>query len=290
MTTKTRIVIAGPESAGRDALASALCVQVIAQAELFVADTPGAFDPEAADICIWCTATFDTAEAREWDAVPSHLKGRSFLVPVADPNTLEVRFNEAQLARLQSLAGGAFHGVFPIVLGAPSGSAHAELATVLLEEIAIVLSGHKRREAKSAHPLGDHREKDPLPPEGTRGIEGDTDRSSQHNAIQVAARLGLAVLAGYSDALTTEIADDDPETIARVLSICSAAADELAEAMHPYWNAEGPISEMAFVAEDTRTAADSILLLSVEGGVEQAVCAVTTLLQLRRDLEALDAA
>lgn len=70
MTSKTRLLIAGPESAGRHALTNAMCARPIPEAELFVADAAAAFDPINTDICIWCANSFSESEFQVWQKVP----------------------------------------------------------------------------------------------------------------------------------------------------------------------------------------------------------------------------
>ena len=290
MTSKTRLLIAGPESAGRDALANAICARPISEAELFVADTPAAFDPNNADICIWCTATFSSSELQVWQKVPDRLKSLSFLVPTADTATFSERLNDAQMSYFQSIADSEFYGLFPIVLGAPPGTQNAELSSTLLREIAGMVSSQRAAAYVDAQSfLASQR--DEAPDRGAApNLTADTNQNANDQATQDAAQQALSVLAGYAKDLSPEMAGDDPEALTQILTICSAAAEALAEAMQTHLAGAGVSSEFALLSEDARTAADNILLLSVEGGLSQTICAVTTLLQLRRELEMLDAA
>ena len=290
MTSKTRLLIAGPESAGRDALANAICARAIPEVELFVADTPAAFDPSNADICIWCTATFSASELQVWQKVPDRLKSLSFLVPTADTATFSERLNDAQLSYFQSIAVSEFYGLFPIVLGAPPGTQNAELSSTLLREIVGMVSSQRAAAYVDAQRfLASHRdeaaERDAAP-----NLVADTNQNADDQATQDAAQQALSVLAGYAKDLAPEMAEDDPEALTQILTICSAAAEALAEVMQTHLGGAGVSSEFVLLSEDARTAADNILLLSVEGGLSQTICAVTTLLQLRRELEMLDAA
>jgi hypothetical protein len=290
IAAKTPILIAGPESAGRDALANALCAQAIPETELFVADTPAAFDPASADVCIWCTAAFSASEAQVWKMVPNRLKQMSFLVPVANQMTVPERLNEAQLSYLQAIATEEFYGLFPIVLGAQPGMHYAEFSTTLLGEIATVVSWQRTAATDKACAFVDTYCGNPTPPKSDDVDVAATSQLPQNAVIRNAAQHALSVLAGYAGDLAPEMAGDDPETLVRILTTCSTAADKLAETMHPHLNAGGASRELALLSEDARTAADNILLLSIEGGLEPAIFAVTTLLQLRRELEVLNAA
>ena len=289
IASKTRLLIAGPESAVRDALANAICARAMPDIELFVADTPAGFDPNGADICIWCTAVFSAAEVQVWQPLPDRLKRLSFLVPVADVTTLPERLSEGQLADLKIIAAKEFHGLFPIVLGAERGSQNAELSSILLREIESMVCALRLASYEEAQKFLASSDDEVPMPEAEPNTVAETGQGSDEVATQNAAQQALSILAEYTSDLAPEIVDDDPEVLGYILTNCVAAADALAEAMQAHLDAVAS-HELILLSEDARTAADHILLLSVEGGLTQTICAVTTLLQLRRELEVLNAA
>lgn len=290
LAAQTRILVAGPESAGRDVLVNALCAQALPGTVLRVADSFASFDPLAADICIWCTAEFSPAEAQLWNSVPDVLKDHSFLVPVADPATAPQRLHESQLAFLEGVAAEEFYGLFPIVVTAQPDTKQADMATALLRELTVMVSWEHAAEVDNALAFIDIYSGEATQPVAALIATGPSGSMLGSDPFQANIRAGLDAIAAYARDLAPEQASADPEGLSRILTACTAAAEDLAEALQTSSPAGGVCPELAPLEEDARAAADSILLLSMEGGLVQTIAAVTTLLQMRRALEVHHAA
>lgn len=289
LSAQTRILIAGPESAGRDFLVTALCAQALPGTVLRVADSLASFDSAAADICIWCTAEFTPAEAQLWYAVPNVLKDHSFLVPVADPSTLSHRLDDAQLAFLEGVAAEEFYGLFPIVITAQGEANQADTSAALLHELKVMLSWEHAAQVDNALAFVDIYSGEATQPVAALIESAGQVSSPGGEPLQQSVRAGLAAISAHARNLAPELATENPATWTRILAACAAAAEDLAEALQSPLPAGRVCPDLVPLHEDARAAADNILLLSMEGGLAPTITAVTTLLQMRRALEVHDA-
>jgi hypothetical protein len=210
-------------------------------------------------------------------------------VPVADPVTLSQRLHDAQLAFLEGVAAEEFYGLFPIVVTAQADACQADASAALLQELTVMVSWEHAAQVDNALAFVDIYSGAATQPVAALIESAAPVASPTTKPLQQSVRAGLAVISAYAHDLAPDLAIEDPAAWTRILAACTAAAEDLAEALQsPPVGMTCP--ELAPLCEEARAAADNILLLSMEGGLAPTITAVTTLLQMRRALEVHDAA
>jgi hypothetical protein len=77
------------------------------------------------------------------------------------------------------------------------------------------------------------------------------------------------------------LAQTDAE-FSKILTICEETSSEIADV---FSESRMSNSEFCMIKEEMLSAADKILLMSLEGGLAPAIAATTTILQIQRELE-----
>lgn len=283
-----RIVIAGPHATGRTVLFDILKAEALPRTSLTMQEEEADFHPEGADLCLWCTHSFDAEEQELWNRAPDRLKDHSLLVPMTDPENAPRHFSQAFLEALEQIAAEEFYGLFPVILPAQNAAEPTAQITELLGEVAGIVHAGMLADADNAqmflaaHASGTASAKvassQPVPAPVAALEKADLIVADDARAYQTtidALRHHLDGLAPFLHSLT----DTDSE---RILGLCETAATAASEA---FLTADPEAAAAHDLGNSLQAAADDILLLSLEGGVSPAITAVTTLLQIKRSLE-----
>lgn len=269
LTSDVEVVLAGPLEATKTQLAAAFQAHKLARAHVRVLPWPQQ-EPIRGDLCIWCTTGFDEEEQNRWTDAPERLKDHSFLVPV-----LPDSFAAGDLQRLEGIAEQEFFGFLPVPYDESLSQIPGKNLRALLQEVQrSVESGCAADEDHAQMFLSQHDPSHarvvPAQDPGDGPAQGSPFASALHIMQQ-----HIEDLAGVMEPQT----DDDCDMI---LTLCSEAA----EAVTDFFQTSGGASEVseAFL-EDLQSATDRVVLLSLEGGVTPTLMAVTTVLQMRRELE-----
>ena len=299
LSSAVRVVLMGPEGAGKAELYRALMATPLEDTVISV--SPGADEIPfgQADICVWCTSDFGTSEAMQWQNAPDRLKDHSFLVPIAGLTPALPGFTTEQLDVLGDVAAEEFHSMFPVTLGPQNKDSTLQALTT---EIArLVKSGRVADRDNVAFFLTTHRP-DPKAPSALTAQDPEADSPVQMVDVAMPSDLGAQVDDGASGEiyhrafnyicdhaadLPTVVPTEDAAEISLVLSICQETSEAVAEM---FSDSQATDPDFLLVKEDVLCAADKLLLMSMESGVAPAIAAVTTLLQTRREMQARIAA
>lgn len=248
------------------------------------------------DIALWCTEGFSPDEARIWAAAPESLKHHALLA-VQGAELDEV----ARMRRPREMAAAV---AVPMPGGRPSPAAllsrlEAEIDAALAEDLdAARLLLHRfgldaaepagagvspdRPEAAATAPAPEAAEAAVLQPEPPARPAAAPLPGADRTALLSEPILYLRRRArGLHAALAWPAEDDDWP--AAVLEQCCDTAEGLRERAADWAEDDAGLAELAaFVAE----AADTALLLQVEGGADRAEDAAALILQLRLAVEA----
>lgn len=307
LTGDVRVLVCGAPETAVAFIATELCTRALEDVVLIDPAGTDAAALDTADICLWCTHDFGDDEWEAWQAAPNRLKDHSFLVPVSPRRRIEDR---ARLARLQTIAEEEFYRLVPVWVGAedtaPDSAADLDrLARELTGKVSLgrVADMDHARYFLKTHPVAVVAPSSPaadppqapqaprlvppaataptpaLPPDPSAGV-GKPGRDPALRGLYVQALDRLLADIAPLEALAAAEGDRD---IAAILEICRIAGEALAEGFAPH-RAEDP--DFRALRDDVLSAADQILLLSLEQGALPAATAVTLLLQSRRDLEA----
>ncbi len=315
--TPVRIIILGPRPDQNAALLASLVPYMTAQdIYLELGDWPmTATTLRGIDSVIWATETFGADEAAIWEAAPDALKDHSFLA-VCDPP------NATLVAELADRTPDDFLGCCAVPM-AQGELAPQTLADELRSLVArgqqadhdnalIFLESNKGflpRAGEIFPPLTTAADAPPSPPPTAASPAPlptpvplpDKDRTAQGPAVTVPSPApdhmpisraadpdtpqglfenAFAFLQDRAMALAGVSLSDASAGPAAVLDICAAASEHLADLV----TAEPPSDETAEFRDDVLLAADNLVLMRLEDDTRSATDAVTTLLQLQKEL------
>lgn len=298
LTSDIRVVLLGPEGAGKTYLHEVLTAQALPQTTVRIADLSSGFRFDDAEVCIWCTSGFGPEEAEQWRQAPDRLKDHSFLVAVAAPETAAARHAQAQLNALDDIAMEEFYGLFPIVIGAQVPDVRANAVQDLFSEVANLVQLGLAADADNAQmfleihqpentperpniaviPARTQRPLAPEPPPQPADA-GMTKVCNAGTEIYRQAHSTLRDNAARLAPFTSASADAE---FSQILEICQETSEEIVDVFSKT-RLDNP--EFCILKEEMLSAADKILLMSLEGGVAPAIAATTTILQIKRELE-----
>jgi len=244
---------------------------------------------DRADIVLWCTEAFSPDEAALWALAPDALKDHSFLVLTQADRLAEAGVLQDRLSALQDIVAEEFHSLLPTTTAAlladaqedepapPAQFAASGLKALVDAVAAMVLQG-QRADLDSALLL---LERNGLlmgdPPVGLAPDPKDTPASKEFKTAQetlVERAYDLAEL-GFDGA------DDD---MSDIFELCGTIAEELVDAIEAEAARYPHLSAWRDSFQDGN---DKIMLMTMENDVRSASDAVTILLQMRRDMAAL---
>lgn len=278
LTTDIHIVLLGPETIGAAYLFDVLKSRALPRTDVQIVRFGAPFQFEQADLCIWCTTEFRAVEALFWDEAPDRLKDHSFLVPISDPAHAPHQFAPAQLDALGAVASEDFYGLFPVVMSQDAQGPQTSTVGALLEEVAQMVQRGLAADSDNARMFIElHRPKNSeIPPPQSAPVPTQTPE-----ALKV-YETALEKIRTHTAGLQPFLSAETPDEFSQVLSICEAASSDVAEV---FSKSRLPDPDFKMVKDDVLSAADTVLLLSIEGGCAPTTAAVTTLLQLRREME-----
>lgn len=294
LTSQVSVVLAGPEIAAKEYLYDILSEAALPQTGLTVLPWGDPLDHVRTDVCIWCTASFDVKEAAQWDTAPDRLKDHSFLAMFAGTSPAATELHAAFVARLQDIAAEEFYHLIEIAFGNRASSKPPKAVSELVSELSQMVHMGLAADMDNAHLfLKTHKMK---PLGNPAVISAVTTSAPEPTAPAVMPRSSnppeQSEVEVYEKALQTMQdhlvslkplmrARQDPE-FNQILELCKTTSEAVADVMHET-NLQVP--RFAALRDETMSAADTILLMSLEGGIAPAVSAVTTVLQLRREME-----
>ena len=215
-------------------------------------------DFSGTDIALWCSASFSDADLSLWEQSPDALKDHSYLVtPLADgaatpPEAISAAAAEWFLAAIGVPSDGGMHGL--------TGELDCRI--------------RRGREADQDAALLLIRK---------HGTEGSAPQPVHLPEAAAPAPAPQSGALAYLDQRATDLASGvDPDDAGAVLTFCAETCEFLADMLAPQADPR--------MADDLLSAADALVLMSVEGRTGSAVDAVTTLLQLRKELKTRQAA
>lgn len=221
--------------------------------------SPGLFS--GVDIAIWCSFAFGTDEQAFWAHAPEVLKDRSALVLLCDDPTDAGKGEEWDL--------------FDEVCAVPSthpASALSELANKLLHRVQAGL----RADADNAAFLI---ESCKLPEEDRVPAEPRSTPQPPKDGSSVLLSQLETMMAEHAATLRALELDDEP-LAAHTLSSCADLVEQMTDLI------ESAPSDLlsAPILEEIHETHDGIILMALEGNVTAAAEAITTLIQLRKEL------
>jgi len=241
-----------------------------------------------ADIVLWCTQRFEPAERALWASVPDGLKDHSFCIltkadAISQTGNLGHEINQIQgvvaeefhslipLATLQALsAGGPDGAVNDKLLAASGGKA---LMSALLNEVAL----GRQADLDNAQLF--------LKRHGVEDLQVPVIAEVSQQKVPSISDLSMSALK-YLQEQVQKIGDvappDDSDDAGDVLELCSQTANHVADIFIEQISTD---DDVLGLQGDLMEAADVILLLQLEEGVDPAADAVTVLLQIQRDLQ-----
>jgi len=223
------------------------------------APDPGSFS--RVDIAIWCSFAFGTDEQAVWAHAPDVLKDRSALVLLCDDPTDAGKGDEWDL----------FDDVIAIPLAHPK-SALSELANKLLHRVQAGLQADADNAAFliESCKLGEEYR----PP-----TEPLIAKQPPDDACSLLLSQLEKMMAEHAAALRALELDDEP-LAAHTLSSCADLVEQMTDLI------ESAPSDLlsASILEDIQETHDGIILMALEGNVTAAAEAITTLIQLRKEL------
>lgn len=225
-----------------------------------------AADFDHIDMAIWITARFDPPEQSLWASAPENLMDHAYLVAV-NPSP-------AMNGHLREMGRMWFLKYVPLLLTQP------DCCVALRDDISMrIRRGQQAGQDSAALFVEKHRH-------WLSGALPVTAVAKQPQAPQhpVADQHGLwsdgvAYLTAQAQSLAQiDLAASD-RAYTKVLSLCAETAEGLADLM-----ADAP-PEMSAFQQEVLMAADALVLMSVEDDEASAIDAVTTLLQLQKELQ-----
>ncbi|MEM9583131.1 MAG: hypothetical protein AAGA08_08450 [Pseudomonadota bacterium] len=222
-----------------------------------------------ADIVLWCTSRFDPSEAAQWSSAPERLKDHSFLVCFNGPLSLP----PSQQTALEQSVEEEFYAVRTINL---DQSDHKSAKELLADIFQIATSGRRADEDGAALLLKTY--------ETLLKVAIDTLAAADVVA-QPTSRVysqALSLIENCARQVADPLPEDDRTDLAKVLITCAETSQELAELFD---NANESGSDYEWLKRDVLMASDQLTLMTMEKGVQPAIDAVTTLVQLKRDIE-----
>ncbi|MEM9697832.1 MAG: hypothetical protein AAF943_03490 [Pseudomonadota bacterium] len=281
LTSDIEVVLAGPMGEPKAQLCEVLQRRNLPRTKIRLAQTDVVNDGRV-DVCIWCTEVFGPHEAASWHGAPDRLKDHSFLVPV-----LRQQGDPVDLDRLAEVAANDFFVLFPINSATLQRGQPKDEVEELTNEIEHMVRRGLAADADNAELfLSLHGESASL--NRPRAVRRSVPLLPRSTARAV-SRPHLSVFDKALETLEAELAPLSPfleqfdeADCDQIFSVCGdateAVADRLADA--------APSDERAqTLSQEVQSATDRILLLSLEGGLSPAAMAVTTVLQVKRDIE-----
>lgn len=285
LSSDIRVVLLGPGTEGKDYLQEVLTARALPRTKVRLVAWGDDVNFQDADICLWVTSWFEHAEAEQWQSAPDRLKDHSFLVPTADTDTAVARFGRARLSALGDIAAEEFYGLFPIVTRVGATDPQRDRIEGLVREVANMVRLGLQADADNAQMfLRLHQGKEVEPPQpAVSPLHPSTrDGPETRDAVTEVYRTALDALRHHTEALAPLVTASEDTDVLRILSICQETSAAVADVFSGSALRDPDFVE---IREDMLSAADRILLMSLEGGVAPAVAAVTTLLQIRREME-----
>lgn len=294
LTSQVSVVLAGPETAAKEYLRDILSEATLPQTALTILPWEAPLDHARTDVCIWCTASFDVEEAAQWQSAPDRLKDHSFLAMFTGINPAATHLHAAFSARLQDIAAEEFYHLIEITFGNRASSTPPKAISELVAELSQMVHMGLAADMDNAHLfLKTHKVKStgkaiPMPDVSRKEAAPSTCKQSQPSVIvnQQAEtevyKKALRTMQEHLLPLKPLMRAREEAEFNQILELCQATSEAVADVLS---ETEAQAPRFAALREETLSAADTILLMSLEGGIAPAVSAVTTVLQLRREME-----
>lgn len=244
---------------------------------------------ERADIVLWCTQSFSSDEARSWSTAPDALKDHSILVLTQADRLAEAGILQERVTALQEVAAEEFHSLLPTTTAplrpaiesgqpVPAEQFAAAGLKALVDAVSAMVSSGQRADLDNALLL---LEKNGLlagdPPANADESEqvqtSEEFKSAQQLLVERA--LDLAEM-GFDEA------EDD---MSEILALCGTISEELVDAI------DAEVVRYPHLApwrDSFQDGSDKVMLMSMENDTCSATDAVAILLQMRRDMAALE--
>lgn len=288
LTSDISVVLAGPEVDAKEYLHDVLAQTDLPQTSVAAVTWQDPLPSEQADICIWCTAAFDLEEAKQWQAMPDRLKDHSFLVVFSEMTLFDSKLDQVDLNRLADIAAEEFYALSHVNFGNRATTAQPDTVKALVQEVAKKVRMGLAADADNAELfVRTYQVK------SRAAVEVSTAEQPTPEVPSINSPNGpnpaSDVFKGALDVMSDHIAGLEPllnaqeETdFQKVLNICEETMSSAVDVLEGS-DIEDP--ELALIKDETLSATDTITLMSMEGGAGPAVCAVYTVLQLRREME-----
>ena len=224
---------------------------------------------------LWCTWQFEQAEEAQWSLSPDVLKDHSFIVGLhqgaADP---------AWQDDMQAVAQDMFVGFEPVQVEG-DGLDLTPLANRIAQRVDAGREADQDHAALFAQTHHAHvpSQTPPTPKQRCRDTLDAVPiaRAEPHESFAKA----LGHLQDSARKLSTVPVQDEKDTCRGVLEICSETAETLTGVIS---TDRSQTPDNRALVEDILTAADEVILMSLEETIGSATDAVTVLLQIRKDL------
>ncbi len=222
-----------------------------------------------ADIVLWCTLRFDPSEAAQWNSAPDRLKDHSFLVSFTGDGSLP----PSQQAALAASVEQEFYAAQQVNLNEPGQKS----AKRLLSDIYNIAQSGRRADQDGAAML--LKTYETLLKVTAGSVE--TPEVSVEPTSPVYAK-ALKVISDCAIDLSDPLPNEDRSDLAGVLMKCADASQTIADLFEDVAEED---AKFRTLRDDVLTASDQLTLMTMEKGVQPAIDAVTTLIQLKRDFE-----
>lgn len=298
LKTDISVVLAGPEDAAKEYLHETLANSGLPRTSLRILPWTDPPDLETADVCIWCTVGFETREAAQWQHTPDRLKDHSFLVVFSQINPTLPPLGPGALDRLADIAAEEFYCLSHVAFGNSATKAQPHAIATLVGEVTKIVGMGLAADADNAEMfLKTHMRKIPVeqrvlpaaPPQPARPQLSPASQNVGRTAVLADRTTARGVYSAALETMCDHLIGLGPFLHAskeaefqEVLAICEETATAVAQVL-----TDGDLRdpEGSVLTQEALCAADTIMLMSLEGGVTPTISAVATMLQLRRELE-----
>jgi len=256
-----------------------------------------------ADIVLWCSQAFDTAEQSLWASAPDKLKDHSFLVVTKADELENQGILSARISELSEIVAEEFYRMYPVATRqaisafssdrardedlwtSSGGNALANAVKQLVDTgrradrdnaLAFLNRYAPDMPTLAAKPKAAQREEPQLetPPDLPTN---DTTNDSATSTF----RQALTMLEERADLMLGVVAGSRPDKPMLVLDHCLETADKLSEIVMELESTQSPYSDLQ---EDIMECGDMMVLFHLEKTEDAATDAVTLLLQLKKEM------
>jgi energy-coupling factor transporter ATP-binding protein EcfA2 len=252
-----------------------------------------------ADIVLWCSQVFDTAEQSLWAPAPDKLKDHSFLVVTKADRLENQGILSARISELSEIVAEEFYRMYPVATRqaisafSPNGARDEDLWTssggnALANAVkALVDTGRRADRDNALAFLSRYAPDVTIPaakPKMAQRVEPQPDNPPDLPANDTATstfRQALTMLEERADLMLGVVAGSRADKPMLVLDHCLETADRLSEIVMELESPQSPFLELQ---EDIMECSDMMVLFHLEKTEDAATDAVTLLLQLKKEM------